>query len=143
MTKYRLIVKQPIKLLEALLDLFCCDARLAFEGDLSKCDLRGIPILARDSAGVLKRSATDPTQGFVVLPIEPTTKDLIKRQVLPQAGLRHRICHILIESSGELAFSSYDCFDPDCVVLNAPSTEEFLSSLVKSKAIKSYHVEPG
>jgi hypothetical protein len=157
---YRLAVRMPIKLLEALLDLFCGAARIAFEGDLSKCDLRGIPVVANESIGTLKRSTSnktdwlrahgredllrnppEPESSFVVLSIEAETRDLIKRQILPQIGLRRRVYHVLIEKSGELVFASYDCFDPDSVWITDTLPEGFLASLVETKALKAYERE--
>ena len=125
-------------LLDAVLDEFCGDARLSLEGDLSQCDLRGIPILANESMGVLERSTLFPSHGFVVLPLATETLGLIKQRIIRRVGIRSRVWHVLIEKGGKLVFYAYDQFNPDSVWICAEVTEDFLESLVAMRAISGY-----
>src|SRR5512140_1787732 len=102
--RYRLTVRQPIKVMEALLDVFGTDAHLSLEGDLSKCNLDGIPVLSTEPRGVLVRNTLSPQQDFIIIPLNEATKDQIKRQILPTVGIRNRVHHVMIESGGQLVF---------------------------------------
>ena len=139
---YRLTVRQPIKLMEAFLDVFGTDARLSLEGDLSKCNLHDIPVLSTEPMGVLARNTVSPQQDFVIIPLNETTKDQIKRQILPTVGIRNRVHHVMIENDGQLVFASYDWFGQDNVWVSEHATEELLDALVESKALRQYEIVP-
>ncbi len=138
--RYRLTVRRPIKLMEALLDVFGTGARLSLEGDLSKCNLRGIPVLSTEPSGVLVRHTLSPRQDFVIILLDETTKDQIKRQILPVVGIRNRVHHVLIERDGRLVFVSNDWFEEGSVWVSNHVTEELLAALVESGALRKYEV---
>jgi hypothetical protein len=128
--------------MEALLDAFGADAHLSLEGDLSKCNLDGIPVLSTEPRGVLVRNTLSPQQDFVIIPLNEATKDQIKQQVLPTVGIRNRVHHVMIESGGQLVFASYDWFEQDSVWVSNHATEALLDALVESGALRHYAIAP-
>lgn len=135
---YRLTVRQPIKLLEALVDVFGTDARLSLEGDLSQCHVHRIPVVSTEPQGVLVRNTLWPRQDFIIIPLNAETTNHIKRYILPTVGIRNRVHHVLIESGEQLVFASYDWFGEDSVWVSKEVTEEVLAALVESRALRRY-----
>ena len=139
---YDLEVRRPITVLDAVIDLFCGNARMSLDGDLSKCNARNIPIVAYAPIGKLEGQGIDrtvATEGrFIVFPLEESTIDLIKRQVLPKVGLRKRINHIQIEKDGKLVFGAFDIFYPGLVRISGEVSLDFLEALIESKGIWKY-----
>ncbi len=135
---YHLIARRPLALFERLLDRFCGNAHISFEGDLSKCDLRRIQVVSREPLGVLRSNTLYPKLDFVILPLEAETIEILKRQVLPRIGIRKRVIHTLIEKGGKLVFAAYNNMDPGCIWICNDVSEEFLQDLVESGSIKKY-----
>ena len=121
----RVVVKRPVQVMQTMLDVFCDGSTLSLEGDLSNCDLREIWILSH---------TYKPER--IVLPIEAETLDRLKRQLIPNAGLRHRVWHVLIEKGGDLVFASYDNFHPDCVWVSDSFPQEVIRSLADQRLIE-------
>ena len=138
MDGYFLIVKYSLTLFERLLDQFCGNAHISFEGDLSQCDLRGISLVNREPTGVLKRNTLQPKLDFIILPIDEDTIQTLKRQILPRIGIHKRVIHAQIEKDGKLVFGAYDNLHPDCVWISKDVPDQFLQELVDSNSIKEY-----
>jgi hypothetical protein len=135
-----LVVKHNIQLLEKMIDLFCDDAAISFEGDLSQADLRGIPVLSREPTAVLKCNTLQPKSDFLIIPLTDESKDLIKRQLLPRIGISTRVDHIQIEQHSVLVFGAYDHFDDDCVWVSLDNNQALLDSLVKQGILREYTI---
>lgn len=136
----RLDVKKKIDLLGILLDEFCGDAFISFEGDLSQADLRDISVVSQEPTSTLKRNTRSPQQDFLIIPITEHTKAIIKRHILPRIGLRYRVEHIQIEKNGVLVFGSYDNFFEGLVWVELGADEAFFDSLVEKGILHRYEV---
>jgi hypothetical protein len=137
-TGYNLVVKRPIELLTLLIERLCGDAQMSLEGDVTYVDTREIPSSRTEPTALLSRSTTHPIEGFIILPIEPNTKEQLIHTVLPQAGLRTRINHVQIQKNGVRMFAAHDRFDVDCVWIGAWVEETWLMILVEQGIIRSY-----
>jgi hypothetical protein len=134
----RLVVKHKLKLMEIMIDLFCCDTLISFEGELSQADLRGIPVISREPTSVLKRNTIWPKSDFIIIPITCETKDIIKKHLLPRMGIATRVNHIQIERQGVLVFSACDNFDEDCVWVTLNANEKLFKTLVEQGILWRY-----
>ncbi len=132
------MVKRPIELLALLLERLCGNAQISLEGDLSYVNTRQIQPISLEPTNLLPRSSNQPIQDFIILPIEPDTKDILISSILPQAGLRTRIYHVQIQKDGERMFAAYDRFHEDCVWLGAWADEAWLTTLVNAGILRSY-----
>jgi hypothetical protein len=121
-----------------MLDCFCGDAFISFEGDLSKFDFGQIRDVMSPPTEVLRCQTIWPKQEFVILPVEDDTKTIIQRTILPRIGLRRRVLHVQIAKTGQLEFAAYDCFHPDTVWVSQNVSEVLLQSLISDKAIWSF-----
>jgi hypothetical protein len=133
-----LSTRRSIDLLTAMLDMFCGDAYLSLEGDLSQLDYDLFENFQVLPAQALDRNTIWPPQKLVSVALEAETLSIIKRHILPRVGIRKRILHIQIVKQTEMVFAAYDCFDRDLVGVINTVGEPFLSSLVERKAIWSY-----
>src|SRR4051794_30776118 len=131
-TGYNLLVKRPIELVALLLERLSGNAHISLEGDLRYVDRRQIEVIGLEPTTLLPRSTSQPTQDFIILPLESTTKDILIGSILPQAGLRSRIYHIQIQKDGERMFAAYDRFAADCVWIGAWADEAWLMALVNA-----------
>ena len=135
-------VKHTIRFLEAMIDLLLGDAHMSLEGDLSRSeqDLKAIPGATTQATDCLKPSVIFPRSGFdfVIVPLEPATREVLVRRVLPQIGIHRRVLHVHIEKGGQLQLMAYDNFHPDCVAVGPQVPEAFLRILVDRRILYSY-----
>ncbi len=117
------------------------DARISFEGDLSRCVFPPTLNPSGDETPSLRRHTLSPQQGFVVVDLLPESIRPILDVILPDNRYLDDILHIQIERSGELQFGSYDQFHPECIVGFPPGvTPELLNRLQLSGVIRSWSV---
>lgn len=135
---YHLDVAQPIRLMERILVRFAGNARLSLEGDLSRGDAGGVPVLSRQPDALLPSHTLHPERDFWILPVEPDTVDAIAVKLLPRIGLRQRVWHVQMEKEGRRVFAAHDGFDRDGVWVAGQVAGEFITSLVKTGAIRGY-----
>jgi len=135
---YRLVVKKPIELLDALLCIFKEQARISFEGKLSSRLFEELPIVSTESIKPHLRQ-TVPKQDFFIIPITAVTLDILRKKVLPQVGLRKNVLHVLISKNDKLVFCSYDCFSP-CVGLSLVVPEAQVIALCEKGILKEYKI---
>ena len=139
---YSVVTRKASLLLNLVLEHFCGGAHLSFEGDLSQCDTSVLRDCSFTPTDVLRRNTVQPLGDFVIIPLDPDTKDTLLKSVLPRVGLRSRINHIQIEKDGRRLFGAYDNFDIDCVWFDSSVGKEFFDSLVACGAIRSYTFRP-
>ena len=137
---YKLVVQNPIELLDALLCIFKEQAKISFEGDLSSCSFGEIPGVSTQPVEPLVRSTIHPKQDFVIIPIIAATLEILRKKVLPQVGLRKNILHVLISKNDELVFWSYDWFHKDCVGLSLIVPEDNVIALCEKGILKEYKI---
>jgi hypothetical protein len=133
---FKLIVEKPINLLIVLIEEFF-GSHLSLEGQFSDSDFSQIPGVSRVPTEVLVRNTLWPQQDFVILPIEPDTKEAIK-QILPQLNFENKILHVLLEKNNKLVFAAYDSFHPDCVWISKIVSLTLLETLIIKKIISHY-----
>ena len=124
-------------LLVAFMKELAGNARVSFEGDLTKCEFSSVPQLAHEPDGALQRNTISPRLDYVILPLTPETIAPILGQVLPGGRCVHDIIHIQIERNGELAFSACDNFHPDCTWAWLAS-EPLLRKLRDRQVVRSF-----
>jgi hypothetical protein len=135
---WRLVARKKSGLLVAMMEELVGNARISFEGDLSKCRLAQILGAASDETAILKRNTLSPVQDFIVIPLELETIRPIIAGVLPEGGVVHNIIHVQIEKDGKLAFGAYDNFYPECVICSPVISKAMLDHLVENGVLKSY-----
>lgn len=136
---YRLVVKKPIELLDALLCIFKEQARISFEGKLSPRLFEELPVVSTEPIEPHLRNTSYPKQDFVIIPITAVTLDILRKKVLPQVGLRKNVLHVLISKKDKLVFCSYDCFHP-CVGLSLVVPEAQVIALCEKGILKEYKI---
>lgn len=129
-------------LLRAMMRALAGDARISFEGDLSRCVFADNLTASADETEALCRQTVVPKQDFVVLPLELDTVQPILDVVLPGRRYLDDIIHIQIERHGQLQFGSYDNFHRECVVCYAGVETTLLDQLKSSGVIRSWQVAP-
>jgi hypothetical protein len=67
-------VRDKTRFLTAVMTELAGSAHISFEGDLSALKLYALPGASDEKSAVLKRNTTWPRQGFVVVPLEPSTE---------------------------------------------------------------------
>jgi hypothetical protein len=112
-------------------------ARMSLEGDLSKCLFSDDHVVARDEAGVLKRSTLSPRLDFVIVKLEPDTVAVLFKQLMA-AGVTENIIHVQIERNGALQLGAYDNFHRDCVVTGPEVSAELLREMQVSSVVRSF-----
>ena len=135
---YKLVVKKPISLMEALISLFSDGAAISFEGKLSSSLFLGIPDALTEPVEPFKRYTISPKQDYAIVPITTLTSEILRKRILPQIGLRKNVEHVHIVKDGEIVFYSYDCFDKDCVGLAPKIDEDKLRKLKDEGVLKDY-----
>jgi hypothetical protein len=138
----QLVARNKSGLLVSMIKELAGNARISFEGDLSKCRLAQISGAASVETAVLKRNTASPVQDFIVVPLEPETVDAIIYGVLPEGGIVRNVVHVLIEKNGELAFASYDNFYPNSIICSPLVPKALLDRLIDSGVLKSYDPVP-
>ena len=135
-------VKHRLQFLEAMIDVLVEHARISFEGDLSRSRrvLDAIPGATTQPSGALQRHTMPPHLGieFMIVPLEPTTRDILMRRVLPQIGIRKHVFHVQIEKEGQLQLMAYDNFHPECVTVGPLVSEDLLRLLVEKHILRTY-----
>lgn len=126
-------------LLAAMMELFAgAAAYIAFEGDLSDCNLRNISGASDKPQGYLKRQSLLPSIDFVVLPLDAYTITPILEAVIPHDIVSTDILHISITCAGELEFSSQDQFGAGCIWCGPSVSRELLEAMHKRGIIHSF-----
>jgi hypothetical protein len=137
MTKrYKLVVNETIKLMEAMLQEFAENGRLSLEGVLKYLNLKRLHNISRWPDGALRRNSSESTDDFVIIPLDSATVQFLIKSVLPSVGIRRRIVHVQIEQNGRLVFGAYDWFHPECVWVKV--SEEILKNLKEGGILRSY-----
>jgi hypothetical protein len=139
MTGYLIDARDKPGLLVAFMKEFASNARITFEGNLSKCDFSAFPTAAFEPDGAFKRNTTIPRHDYIVLPLSDETIKPIMAQVLPKGRCVHDIIHIEIEKKGELVLSACDNFHPECT-WTPLSAEPILRRLKEKQVIRSYRI---
>jgi hypothetical protein len=136
--RFWLVARDKPGLLIHMMRFLAGEARISFEGDLSRCRFpETIPNLAgRD--GLLTRSTLEPELDFVILPLEEETIRPLLDVVLPGNRYMQDIIHIQIEKRGELQFGCYDRFHPECIVCFRGVTAKFLDELKRIGILRSW-----
>ena len=135
---YQLDVKDTIKLIYALLGVFCDENTfISLEGDLSYLDTKGITVITQEPDGVLDQKG-NPKNGRVVFLFSPKNRIFIEKNILPRVGIHNRIWHILIYKGDELLFASFDNFGDNQTFVSAAIGIERLNILIDSKVLINY-----
>jgi hypothetical protein len=136
--RYWLVPRDKPGLLTHMMRLLAGDARISFEGDLSRCDFpSSIPHLSEESS-ILHRHTLSPRQDFIILSLEQNTIKPILDVILPDNRYKDDIIHIQIEKNRELQFGSYDNFHHDCIVCFLGVPTKFLDELKQKGIIKTW-----
>jgi len=136
---YRLVVKKPIELLDALLCIFKEQARISFDGKLSSRLFEEIPVVGTQPIEPHLRN-THSKENFLIIPITAVTLDILRKKVLPQVGLRKNVECVLISKKDKLVFWAYDWFHKDCVGLSLIVPEAQVIALCKKGILKEYKI---
>ena len=137
---YRLFVKKPIELLDALLCIFNEQAKISFEGEFSSRLFEELPDLSTDLNEPCLGSMGRPEQNFVIIPITADTVDILRKKVLHQVGLRKNVAHVLISKNDKLVFWSYDWFHRYCVGLSIMVPEAQVIEFCERGILKEYEI---
>jgi hypothetical protein len=136
--RYWLVARDKPGLLIHMMRFLAGDARICFEGFLSKWEFPvSIPRIPEEQS-VFKRQTISPKLDFITLALEPDTIRPILDVVLPSNRYMDEIIHIQIEKHRELQFGSYDQFHRDCIVCFHGVTTIFLDELKQKGIIKTW-----
>jgi hypothetical protein len=102
---------------------------ISVEGNLAGWQFDLVSKVASESRGALKRQTSLPMMDFAVLPLRQDTIGPLLKQI-SQLGFAERICHILIEKDGALAFSACDNFHPECIFAQGAESRVLLDDLI-------------
>lgn len=138
LTGYSIHVKKRIPFMQSVVDFYCGNALISFEGDLSTADFGEIPVASNRPTELLRRGTISPLGDFVILPLEEETLALIKKRVLNHIGLKNKVNHILIAKSDELVVGINDRFHPECVWVRLDFPIKTLQELQEQEVIASY-----
>jgi hypothetical protein len=112
------------------------NARISFEGDLSKLALLRLSGATQEETAVLKRNTIWPKQDFVVVPLEPST---VRTIVVAIGGtVPNAIIHVQIEKDGVLQFGAYDNFHPETIFFGE-ALKPLVDSLVSKNTLGRYN----
>lgn len=115
------------------------NARISFEGNLSKMELAELKGATNREDGPLKRATLQPKLDFVILPLADENLSAIRIAVHSIAFAKQEgITHIQIEHEGTIAFAAYDSFHRECVVASFPVNSALLDELTKTGILRSY-----
>jgi len=139
-TQYRLEARDKPGLLTAVMRLLAGDdARISFEGDLSRCGLDGVPGTSTEETPALKRATLYPRQDFIVLGLTNDSIRTVLARVLATGGIAKRVVHIQIEKQGTLQFGAYDNFHPECIIAGPAIPKKALDDLLSEGILKAIH----
>lgn len=124
--------------MQSIVDFYCGNALISFEGDLSTADFGEIPVVSNQPTELLRKGTISPLGDFVILPLEEETLALIKKRVLNYIGLQKKVDHILIAKSDKLVAGIYDRFHPECVWVRLDFPVKTLQELQEQEVIASY-----
>ena len=115
-----LTVRNPIAVMDLVVGFFVDTpgAELTLEGDVSAIDWNTV-------SGARVRE----DRGFVAVPFNRSTLEVLRDSVLPRVGLRSRVSHVVVRQGEERLFASYDNFGPGMVVVEAPNREQLCARL--------------
>lgn len=68
MSKYQVQVLKKVAFLQAIVDDFCNNALISFEGDLHQVDFGNFPDAIFEPTDILKRNTLQPVKDFVIFP---------------------------------------------------------------------------
>lgn len=136
--RYWLVARDKPGLLTHMMRSLAGDARVSFEGDLSRCNFpTSIPRITEQQS-VLQRQILSPESDFITLALEPDTVRPILDVVVPDKRYMDDIIHIQIEKHRELQFGSYDQFHHECIVCFLGVPTKFLDELLQKGILKSW-----
>ncbi len=115
---------------------------LCLEGDLSHHQFPGELRPQFGPSGVFRRNTVWPVQGFVVLPLDPTSARRTLRAALPGGHLPCGVLHVLIGRPDEILFAANDRFEPGGVFVVAAFPQSLLDVLVTCGTLWSYSRVP-
>ena len=136
--RYWLVARDKPGLLTHMMRFLAGDARISFEGDLSRCQFPATILSSTDEDSILTRQTISPRQDFIILPLEHDTIRPSLDVVLPDNRYMEDIIHIQIEKRGELQFGSYDQFHHDCIVCFLGVSTKFLDELKQTGILRSW-----
>jgi hypothetical protein len=116
-------------------------ARMSLEGNLSKCHFSDDHVVAREEAGVLKRSTLSPRLDFVIVKLEADTVAALFKQIIA-AGVTENIIHVQIERNGSIQLGAYDNFHRECVGTGPEVSAELLGEMKASGVVRSFVEAP-
>jgi hypothetical protein len=141
--RYWLVARDKPALLMHMMRFLAGDARISFEGDMSRCDFPASIPRIDEQQSILRRQTMYPRSDFIALALEPDTIRPILDVVLPGRRYLDDIIHIQIEKRRELQFGSYDQFHHECIVCFLGVTTEFLDELHQKGILKSWTTPHG
>lgn len=121
-------VRNKTRFLLAAMTELAGSAHISFEENLSALKLSSLSSASDEETAVLKRNTIRPRQDFVVVPLEPSTKDLIIAAI--GGSVPRTILHIQIENNGRLEFGTYDTFHPKCFTIGSGLGSAFIDGLL-------------
>lgn len=116
------------------------DAFISVQGDLSDWKLGGVPQIAREPRGALKRHDNRAEKDFAILPLQQDTSTAIFREI-SRLGFSRRIIHVQIEKAGDLAFGAHDNFHHECVYASDAVSKSVLGAIVEAGLPETYRVD--
>lgn len=143
---YTLDTRDRPLLLFAMMHAFASNQSLiAFEGNLRGTELFSLKGASHEEVGRLKRATVVPQLDFVVLPLSLSSVDQIEKAIRSKIAFNgyKGIIHTQIEVDGELAFTAYDNFAEECVVVNGRVSRDLLDDLVSTHVLRSYSEQRG
>lgn len=139
--RYLLKPYRKLPLLERMMgSLAGADAFIAIEGDLADWKLSGVPPVASQPRGALKRHNEPSDDQFMVLPLQQEACVKIFREI-SRLGFSKRIMHVQIEKDGALAFGAYDNFHHECVFASSAISNSLLDALVADGLAHIYRID--
>ena len=92
-----MVARDKPGLLTHMMRFLAGEARISFEGDLSRCQFPATIPSSTDEDSILTRQTISPRLGFAILPLEHDTIRPILDAVLPDNRYLEDIIHIQIE----------------------------------------------
>jgi hypothetical protein len=137
--RYSLQARDKPGLLVAVMRLLAGDARISFEGDLSRAStLRSLPGASGEETSVLRRNTAFPVQDFVVVPLDAANLPILITEVSAPGRLTSDVLHVQIEKGEQLQFGAYDNFHPDCIVVSSGVPLAVLEELQRKGVLRSF-----
>lgn len=136
--KYWITPRDKLRLLDELLKLLVGEAQISFEGNLSRCNLRGLEEHRISPFGELHRINKEPGSNFVAFALNNESIEAIARKLLNEECALHAIEHIQIQKHGELQVLIGDYFDEECISVGPLISVESLARLLSEGVIVDY-----